>query len=144
MRNRMFALSVFVLLLAVSAVAGPSDRLMAEIPFDFYIGEKSMPAGHYIVNSNITADGSVQLISSENSRHHVAVMTHLGDRRMYTRDESKLVFNRYGNTYYLSQIWYSGGSSLSRELRVSKSEREMAMVNTAETIQLALAVTPQY
>lgn len=144
MRNRMFALSVFVLLLAVSAVAAPSDRLMAEIPFDFNIGEKSMPAGHYIVSSNLTGDGSVQLISSENSRHHVVVMTHPGDRRMYTGDESKLVFNRYGNTYYLSQIWYGSGASLSRELRVSKSEREMAMVNTAETIQLALAVTPQY
>ena len=144
MKNRMLAMSAFVMLLAVSAMAASSDRLMAEIPFDFYIGEKSMPAGHYSVNSNPAMDGSVLLISSDDHRRHVAVMTVAGSSWSSRGNESKIVFNRYGNTYYLSQVSYGGGSGSTNELFASRSEREMAMVGTAETMQLALVVAPKY
>ena len=39
--------------------------------------------------------------------------------------ESKLIFNRYGNKYFLSQIWTAGSKS-GRELPKSQRETELA------------------
>ena len=39
--------------------------------------------------------------------------------------ESKLIFNRYGNHYFLSQIWTQGDNS-GRELFKSQRESELA------------------
>jgi hypothetical protein len=36
--------------------------------------------------------------------------------------EARLVFHRYGNTYFLSQVWMAG-SSVGRELRKMRQER---------------------
>jgi hypothetical protein len=42
-----------------------------------------------------------------------------------TNDNGKLVFNRYGNQYFLSQVWAAGSDS-GHQLRPSKAEREIA------------------
>jgi len=40
-------------------------------------------------------------------------------------NQGTLVFNRYGNDYYLSEVWPAGGST-GRELLKSHTERELA------------------
>ena len=42
------------------------------------------------------------------------------------QDKTKLIFHRYGNRYFLAQIW-SAGSSRGRELPKSAKEREQAL-----------------
>ena len=46
--------------------------------------------------------------------------------------QSKLVFNRYGDHYFLSQVW-TAGNSRGRQLLKSGREREMAQVAKIET-----------
>lgn len=48
------------------------------------------------------------------------------------QSESKLVFNRYGNRYFLSQVW-SAGKSRGQKLSRSDREKEVAQVARIET-----------
>ena len=48
------------------------------------------------------------------------------------KTESKLIFNRYGDRYFLSQVWTAGNSS-GRQLLKSDREKEMAQVAKNET-----------
>src|SRR6267378_3462303 len=49
-----------------------------------------------------------------------------------TQTESKLVFNRYGNRYFLSQVW-NAGSIRGRQLPISPREKEMPQLARNET-----------
>jgi hypothetical protein len=42
------------------------------------------------------------------------------------QEKSKLVFHRYGNQYFLAQIW-TAGNDRGRELPKTEQEREIAM-----------------
>ena len=53
------------------------------------------------------------------------VMTHAASINA-PQAKSKLVFHRYGNRYFLTQVW-SAGSSLGRELPKSAKEKEQAL-----------------
>jgi hypothetical protein len=54
-------------------------------------------------------------------------------------DQGKLVFNRYGDRYFLSEIWTAGDTS-GRTLLVSKVERELALTSHPQRVMLALLV----
>ncbi len=48
------------------------------------------------------------------------------------KSESKLVFNRYGDRYFLSQVWTEGNSQ-GRQLLMSDREKEIAQTAKFET-----------
>ena len=54
--------------------------------------------------------------------------------------QTKVVFHRYGNRYFLSQLWIEG-SNLGRELRVGRQEQEVAEQNSSNTMELATVST---
>ena len=106
-----------------SASAQPADELVAEIPFDFYVGGKTMPAGEYTVRT-VTAydDGGLQIRSADGSEG-VLILAHAAQARSRRPGPARLVFNRYGDQRFLSVVWRSGGYG--RELRPSKRERNL-------------------
>jgi hypothetical protein len=96
--------------------------MVATIPFEFVAGKTTLPAGEYKVG-DVSAGSAVLLIRSVDGRSAVMIITH--GTGSASRAEGKLVFNRYGNRYFLSQV-FSPGSSMGRELPKSKLEREIA------------------
>jgi hypothetical protein len=123
MKNRSFAILtiLIVLLQAVPHVPAQSVRLEANIPFEFVAGSAPLPAGQY----HIEPMGShVVRIWSADSRSSAFFQT-IGVQTRNLNENGKLVFNRYGNTYLLSQIW-SPGSHSGRELMKSRLERRLA------------------
>ena len=101
-------------------VEAQSSRLTANIPFDFYVGRDLLPAGKYDMR---TVAGSVLRVLSENGERTAAIST------IPVWNESgrvsKLVFNRYGQTYFLSEVHWRG-SSQARGLIKSPVETELA------------------
>jgi hypothetical protein len=63
----------------------------------------------------------VRISNSQNSGLYVA--THGALRT--NSDDSKLVFHRYGDTYFLSAVWVTSNTT-GRELARSRAERELA------------------
>ena len=74
----------------------------ANVPFDFWLGLKLMPAGEYSIYH--TASGAVW-IRGEGGEATSIVFLPQRISRPNAHDEGKLEFTRYGNTYFLSQIW---------------------------------------
>ena len=102
--------------LMVPATHAQSIMLKADIPFDFKVGDQQLPSGEYFVKKLHSGVIQVQGKSS------AFVMT-TGADGGNTSGGSKLVFNRYGDQYFLSGIWAPG---MGHELRKSRLEREVA------------------
>ena len=122
--NTILALSI----LAVGAVATasaqlPGTRTSAQIPFDFIVGEKTLPAGLYELR-RIGNDPYVLCIQNvDDSRNVMIFYTSLLDDRDSIR-QSALVFHRYGDIYFLAKIM-SQYEGFARELQPSERERSM-------------------
>jgi hypothetical protein len=124
-RKALAIASVVVLSMAVASVsarAQASFPLAANIPFDFVVGKQTLPAGEYRIEQ--LSSQSVQLIRSTDGHTSTIVMTMAALANDW-QSESKLVFNRYGDQYFLSQIWTAGNKS-GRELYKSPRETELA------------------
>jgi hypothetical protein len=120
-------LAVIMIVAASASVKAQSlqYKLTADVPFDFTVSDKKLPAGKYSISRAQTSNGDLvlQIVSAngkENiSRLTIPVITHK------PMNQGTLVFNRYGNDYYLSEVWPAGGST-GRELPKSRTERELA------------------
>jgi hypothetical protein len=114
--------------LAAPAQTKPGD-VVVDVPFDFIVAGHTMPAGHYIVAA--TGDNYIQVFQPRMPGAFVA--THHASRTK--SDGSKVVFHRYGDSYFLSAVWVTG-NVVGRELAPSHSERETA----AHAAEMELAV----
>jgi hypothetical protein len=114
-------LSLLVAVAAVSVMAQVRARVTAQIPFAFSVANQTMPAGEYSIQSQAAANQSV-LIRSNDSKAAVFALTQ-GKQGKRDSDKTKLVFRRYGNQYFLAQIW-TKGDVMGTELPTSKSERQ--------------------
>lgn len=108
----------------VTSANGQSRRvLVASIPFEFTVGNKTLPAGEYIVTS-VTAGSEALMIRSKDSRSASMRLTN-GISASKASAQAKLVFHRYGQSYFLSEVWTAGESS-GRQLIKSGQERARA------------------
>ncbi len=105
-------------------VAAQSERSKITIPFSFIVGEKTLPAGEYTVEPNRRDSDQFWLFQSKDGRTSSLFAT-MPVRANQTQEGSKLVFHRYGEQYFLSQIWTAGANS-GRELLMPRLERELA------------------
>jgi hypothetical protein len=109
-------------LLAVASASmgqiSPGDTIV-DVPFRFVVAGKTMPAGHYIVKN--AGDARIRVFSPGTTGVYVAA--HAAVRS--ASDGSKLVFRRYGDTYFLAAVWVAG-NTIGRELYRSPAERELA------------------
>ncbi len=99
-------------------------KLTANIPFDFTITNKKLPAGKYsVVRAQNSNGDQVLLFSSADGHQQLSRLT----IPVYARDVMKagvLVFHQYGDEYFLTEIWPAGGQT-GRALPKSRAEREL-------------------
>lgn len=123
------------LALATAAVANgqSNNRVIANVPFDFVAGGKECRSGDYDVRV-LNGDGLIS-IQKGAAGGQVLGQTHTSNSAQSGQAlNAKLVFHRYGDTYFLSQVWMSGERT-GREL--SKSRRERAIERELGKIALA-------
>lgn len=132
MRKRVLLMAVVMALtfLASTRVARAQELMIVNIPFDFAVGTKTLPAGEYSVKDSPTLQ-TLLLIDRDDPSQGAFLLTQPVDAHGL-QSESKLVFNRYDNRYFLSQVW-SAGKSRGRQLSRSDREKEMAQVARIET-----------
>ena len=114
-------------LLAISAVQAQEPRVKANIPFDFVVGDRVLPAGEYQVRE-MGASGQLIAILSED-RKASALLSTSACATSGPLKSSKLVFHAIGGRYFLSQVWTEGYDQ-GRQLRESKAEIELAKNGT--------------
>jgi hypothetical protein len=110
------------LLAAASMYAQGSQNLTVQIPFGFHVGNSMLPSGEYIVSTDV-APGVVRVRSAD-AKSSVMILS-IAAQTSATPSTGKLVFNKYGDEYFLSQIWKAGNNT-GNELRKSRREAEVA------------------
>ncbi len=119
-----------ITMLACTRVARAERQLTVTIPFEFVAGDKTMPAGEYTIKT-VGPTNAIILIDAKDGD----LSAYLGSHAAVSSGiqiESKLVFNRYGDRYFLSQVW-SAGYSQGRQLHKSKREKEVSLTADIRT-----------
>ncbi len=118
-------------------------NLTAEVPFQFHVGDRTLPAGSYVIHQLNDSDLMVMQISSTDGKLSALFNVEAAQAKT-TPEKTELIFNKYGDQYFLSELFDEGevdGSKLvtSRdEKRVSKeSNAEMASVAAEHPQQAA-------
>ncbi len=125
MKTRSFAIPGALLLLAAGAAFGQTT-MSADIPFEFSMSNRTMPAGHYDVSQTQAA----VLLSCYTSRASAFVAVNNLGTAPSASIGNHLVFHKYGDKYFLSEVWAELGSTHAAAVVMSKVEREAAKSKT--------------
>lgn len=116
---------VFVLaLMMVGESMAQTIRMKADVPFEFIVNGSTLPPGQYTIQSFGTADGKTLLLRNSDQNENATVNAINVESRK-SAPETRLIFHRYGNRYFLSQIWIEGNDR-GHELPRSHRESELA------------------
>jgi hypothetical protein len=101
-----------------------SNRPRFNIPFDFVFGEKKFAAGKYSVGRALQGSDDTMMSVIDQDGRSKAIL--LSNAVIKTRANTRalLVFRRYGDQYFLVQVWAANSLS-GREFPKSKSERDV-------------------
>lgn len=119
----------------------PGTAMRASIPFEFIVSGRTLPSGNYEIR-RLTDDPMTLIIQNVDHRRDEAVFTTDSDVEKGIPGRSEIVFHRYGDTTFLSEV-VTAGNQTAREINPSRTEkdlrREMASNNRKpETVALAV------
>ena len=123
---RIFVMFGLFAILAVAPLHAQSSREQtAHIPFSFTVADKTFPAGEYRVERlNPSSDKAALAIKSADGRMSKVILT-TPVQAGKVLESAKLVFNHYGDQYYLAQVW-TPADNTGLEVPQSRSERALA------------------
>ena len=99
-------------------------RITATIPFEFSVGDKKLEAGKYSFGRARQGSDDTLLSVDDQTGHWKAIGASTAVQTLVTRQRPRLIFHRYGDQYFLFQVW-SAGASTGRQFLKSKQEREL-------------------
>jgi hypothetical protein len=125
-----------VALTIAPAHAQSGSRALANIQFDFSVGNTTLKAGSYTVEQ---PQSGILALSSSDEKEHQFALTLPGDSANQSQ-ASSLVFIRYGREAFLKKVFFSGDEEC-HELPESSREREL-IKNQASGAELSLLIQP--
>jgi hypothetical protein len=138
MKNAKLMLAAMLTILPGLAIAqlANNDRIKANVPFEFVVANKVIPAGECIVRS---AGMNARTLAINNVDAKISLLSPAirADSRNPAPSYT-LVFNKMGNSYFLRGIKLEG-SGVSYWLPESKAEAEMLARNVPSTEKIVLA-----
>jgi hypothetical protein len=114
-------LGLFFMLAIASVNAQTSSRVEVNIPFDFSAGKATLKAGSYSIKRT---SGNLLAIRSADGKTTALVNAPLSVGSRESKAGERLVFNQYGDQYFLSQVWLSVDSG--RQIFTSGAEAKVA------------------
>lgn len=120
------------LALASAAVANgqAGHQVTTRVPFDFIVADKTFRSGQYEV-LDMNAAGDALSIKQVGGGSQTILLTSSVVKNGQRDTAAKLVFHRYGDTYFLSQVWLAGrstGSELARSRQERAIQRELKQI----------------
>jgi hypothetical protein len=94
------------------------------VPHPFFVGNSKLPAGKYMVRVLDDTSPNMMEIQSVDGRTSVMFDTENAQPKDEPR-ESKLVFDKVGDDYFLSRIWLDGDSYVGYELEKPRLEKKL-------------------
>jgi hypothetical protein len=121
---------VAALVLAAPAVAQQSPYSI-QVPFPFHVDARVLPAGEYSIGTIASRAVTVRSVDHVVNATFGAIRVNPSSHRPLI---ASLVFHRYGEQYFLSEVWFGAGDQ-GYGLTASHTEREYARQGpSAETV----------
>jgi hypothetical protein len=138
-------IAIAVALMAAAIAAGQCyaqrTTCKADIPFAFQVANQTMPAGEYLIQRNSDLNEETQMIRRTDSSAAALALTSAVVDVKNGKSEPELVFHKYGDNYFLSEIWTGQGDG--RRLLVSKREKELARETRGSEVAVSLQSVPE-
>ena len=134
LRLTVIAATVVVLASAAAVSAQMTDSI-SHVPFAFTVGQATLPRDTYRI-SRLPGHTDVFQITGD---RHSAILIGQPESSDSKADNPRLIFNRYGDTYFLREVYLPGNIAMSvPESRLERDAAEHLASNTApEVVVLA-------
>jgi hypothetical protein len=129
------AIAVALSLAGASAFAQSPNGVVANIPFEFMVGDQTIPAGNYLLVS--TDFGTTITVQQLDGSTRLTLAAMMG-RRAEAPPVPKVLFNRYGQRYFLSQV-LSANSETVYKIPRSKAEVKLAQGHAKPAVTAVIA-----
>lgn len=136
--------AIALIIAATFIAAGPApaqDHLVkATVPFDFTVGDRTLPAGTYTISSDTNSQGYVAI---RNQDRKMAILTLCLPNQTNSGKDNTLLFHKYGNQYFLRDL-RSEGALMNINFSVTKAEKrakaqvEEARLSVNDPVLIAL------
>jgi hypothetical protein len=118
------------------ALYAQTYQAAAKIPFTFHAGDTVLPAGEYRVGT--TGNKPVIQVRNKETGRTNFISTNFGAENTDHR-RAVLVFHRYGDAYFLSEMWDESGAG--SRVPTTKSEKEyMSRPNEVAGVVVSIPV----
>ncbi len=140
MQKRIFVLAILVgavvlltaTLNAQMPIRQPLFRI--DIPFAFMVGSAHLPAGYY--NVYHPGDPYVIVLERDDGRARAMAYVHPADSNP-NESSTKLVFNKYGDQYFLSQVWNEPDQQVHHCFKCPMEKELIAKASKPEVVVVA-------
>jgi len=130
-----------IVTMAAGRVNAQSLNFSLDIGFEFNVGDKLLPAGRYTIRRSPLGADDVLVIQSADGRTSQQFRMKIFLSKESATENKKLIFTKYGDQRFLSQIWAISPLGKSTRYQISKSKREMELEKQAK--QDASATQPE-
>jgi len=108
------------ILFSVPTFVQAQTTMRVKVPFDFYIGDQRFPTGQYAMWR-----GQGFLVRLSDANGHTSASFAIFGYRPSSGESGRLIFNRYGESHFLTEIRWPASDATS-QFPTSSREREAA------------------
>jgi hypothetical protein len=128
------AMAILTIVVASLSAFAQARQLTAEIPFNFTIKERALPAGRYTLEAIRLAGSDALRIQSADGRITATVFVR-AELRESSKEEPRLVFNRYGDQYFLAEV---AGFERRTVQELTRSKKEDHLAKNADAARVTV------
>jgi hypothetical protein len=129
-----FAMMIGLSALGTASLSAQEMKETGSIPFDFQVSGQKLTAGTYTVVRD-TVGTSTTMLHIRNKETRKAVFLPIPINEPGVSGQSKLVFRKYGERYFLAEVWFPEEST-GHVYPVSREEKEVSTAMNKTTPEL--------
>lgn len=126
-------LALFAIEGAIRARAQVVDTIVADVPFGFTVRDHTLPAGSYTIRRLDSQPGVMEIRDADGER--VFLFLTGSARSSKEPDQTELIFDRFGDRYFLSEIFEVGNEA---GAQVPKSRAERSLEKEIATVKVSV------
>ena len=123
MKRNLLLFAAALALVVTTVASAQTTKVKVTVPFSFIVNRATLPAGEYLVQS-VDVEGKVLALRNAETNTTNLVMFN-SCTSLASPKQTKVIFHRYGERYFLNQIWVAGNTA-GHELSPSPREKEVA------------------
>jgi hypothetical protein len=110
-------------------------NVVAEVPFQFHVGNTTLPAGKYLIHQLDGSDLLVMQISSVDGKISALFDVEPTEAKS-APEKTELIFNKYGDRYFLSEVFDEDNAD-GNKLVTSRAEKLASKESGADVAHVA-------